>query len=474
MGMDKGSSFWNRALRNARSAWDKIATDNDGGVPSISSTPGLNDQDRVEVIKHMQACLDRRGGEVSARKRAAALGYVYLSLNKTGRKRFLTLLTEEFGTDHDKVDHAVDVLSQSRDEEDRFAAEQNLRAALIAPRVQLLTQFNALPEGVKFLVDMREELIPWAKKNKQLRGLESDLKTLLTNWFDVGFLELRQITWEAPASLLEKLFIYEAVHEIKGWDDLKNRLASDRRCFAFFHPRMPDEPLIFVWVALVNGISDNVQVLLDHNAPQGDPTEADCAIFYSISNAQVGLSAINFGNFLIKRVVDQLSRELPNINTFATLSPIPGFRRWLDRVVTEGSLSILSAENCSAVMALCPGKSAEAAVNEVLSRHDWHKDDELAAALKDPLQKLAAHYLINEKRASGTAENPVAHFHLNNGAIIAQIDWLADTSERGIKESAGIMINYLYKLKTIDNNHESYRAGEEVIASTRVRSLLKI
>ena len=148
MGMDKGSSFWNRALRNARSAWDKIATDSDGGVPSISSTPSLNDQDRVEIIKHMQACLDARGGEVSARKRAAALGHVYLSLNKTGRKRFLTLLTEEFGTDHDKVDHAVELLSQSREGEDRFAAEQKLRDALKAPRVQLLTQFNALPQGV--------------------------------------------------------------------------------------------------------------------------------------------------------------------------------------------------------------------------------------------------------------------------------------------------------------------------------------
>lgn len=472
--MDKGSSFWNRALRNVRNAWDKIATDNDGGVSSISSTPGLNDQDRIEVIKHMQACLDGRGGEVSARKRAAALGYVYLSLNKTGRKRFLTLLAEEFGTDHDKVGKAVEMLSQSHDEQDRFAAEQKLREALKAPRVQLLTQFNALPEGVKFLVDMREELIPWAKKDKQLRGLENDLKTLLTNWFDVGFLELRQITWEAPAALLEKLFIYEAVHEIKDWDDLKNRLASDRRCFALFHPRMPDEPLIFVWVALVNGIADNVQVLLDHHAPQGDASEADCAIFYSISNAQAGLSAINFGNFLIKRVVDQLSRELPNINTFATLSPIPGFRRWLDRVVTDGSLRILTAENSAAVMALCPGKSAETAVNEVLSRYEWYNDDALASSLKNPLQKLAAYYLINEKRAGGTAENPVAHFHLNNGATIAQIDWLADTSERGIKESAGMMINYLYKLKTIDNNHESYRAGEEVIASARVRSLLKM
>jgi len=473
MNAHKKSSFWNRALRNAKIAWDKIAVDNDG-VSSISSTPDLNDEDRVELIKHMQACLDRRGGEVSARKRAAALGHVYLSLNETGRRRFLTILTTEFGTDHDKVNEAVELLAKAEGSEERFNAEQQLRSALKAPRVHLLTQFNALPEGVKFLVDMREELIPWAKEDSQLRGLESDLKTLLTNWFDVGFLELRQITWEAPASLLEKLFIYEAVHEIKGWDDLKNRLASDRRCFAFFHPRMPDEPLIFVWVALVKGIADNVQVLLDQDAPLGDPNEADCAIFYSISNAQAGLSAINFGNFLIKRVVDDLSRELPNLTTFATLSPIPGFRRWLDRVVTDDSLKVLTPEVAAGAMAASPGKSPEAAVNEILSRYHWYEDEALATAVKDPLHKIVAHYLINEKRGHGTAENSVAHFHLNNGAIIAQIDWLADTSERGIAQSAGMMINYLYKLKTIDNNHESYRAGEDVIASTRVRNLLKM
>jgi len=321
---------------------------------------------------------------------------------------------------------------------------------------------------------MRAELIPWSREDSRLRGLESDLKSLLSAWFDVGFLELRQITWEAPASLLEKLFVYEAVHEIKGWDDLKNRLASDRRCFAFFHPRMPDEPLIFVWVALVKGIADNVQVLLDKDAPLGDPEASDCAIFYSISNAQSGLSAINFGNFLIKRVVDDLSRELPNLTTFATLSPVPGFRRWLDRAVTEGSLEILNPENTAAALSASPAKSPEAAVNEILSRHKWYENDELAEAIREPLQHLCAHYLINEKHKSGTALDSVAHFHLNNGAIVAQVDWLADTSKNGISQSGGLMINYLYKLKTIDSNHESYRAGEDVIASARVKSLLKM
>ena len=472
MSPNKKSSFWDRALLTARNAWDKIATDNGSG-PSITATPDLSDQDKITLIQHMQACLDRRGGEVSARKRAASLGRLYMSLNETGRRRFLTILATEFDTNPDTVNAAVESLAQAEGSEARFDAEQNLRTALQAPRVYLLTQFNALPEGVKFLVDMREELITWAKEDTALRGLESDLKSLLANWFDVGFLELRQITWEAPAALLEKLFIYEAVHEIKGWDDLKNRLASDRRCFAFFHPRMPDEPLIFVWVALVKGISDNVQVLLDPDAPLGDPETADSAIFYSISNAQAGLSAINFGNFLIKRVVDDLSKELPNLNTFATLSPVPGFRRWLDSGVTKGKLNILSEEQASAALAASPASSPEEAVNEILSRYKWYEDRELAAALKDPLQQLCAHYLINEKHSSGTALNSVAHFHLNNGAIIAQIDWLADTSKRGISQSGGLMINYLYKLKTIDSNHESYRAGEALIASTRVKNLLK-
>ncbi len=469
----KKSGFWDRALRNAKSAWDKIASDTEG-MPSITATPDLSDQDKEKLIIHMQACLDRRGGEVSARKRAAALGHVYLSLNEVGRKRFLTVLATQFATDPEAVNQAVDKLGQAQTDDTRFSAEQALCTALKAPWVRLLTQFNALPEGVKFLVDMRSELIQWTKEDSRLKGLESDLKSLLAAWFDVGFLELRQITWRAPASLLEKLFIYEAVHEIKGWEDLKNRLASDRRCFAFFHPRMPDEPLIFVWVALVDGIADNVQVLLDEDAPLGDPETADCAIFYSISNAQAGLSAINFGNFLIKRVVDDLSRELPNLTTFATLSPVPGFRRWLDRAVTEDSLHVLSKECAAEALKISPESLPEAAVNEILSRYQWYKNDELAAALKAPLQCLCAHYLINEKHRSGTALNSVAHFHLNNGAIVAQIDWLADTSENGISQSGGIMINYLYELKTIDNNHESYRAGETVIASTRVKNLLKL
>jgi malonyl-CoA decarboxylase len=233
---------------------------------------------------------------------------------------------------------------------------------------------------------------------------------------NVGFLELRQITWNAAASLLEKLIAYEAVHEIKGWDDLKNRLALDRRCFAYFHPRMPNEPLIFVWVALVEGIADNVHVLLDPDAPLGNPETADSAIFYSISNAQAGLTGINFGNFLVKRVVDSLSRELPNIENFATLSPIPGFNLWLDQCRLDENFDLLTPEQSDVLMATANTDSPNAALIELLSRNNWYLDVALSNILKMPLLRLCAHYLSLEKRAEGTAADSVAHFHLNNGA----------------------------------------------------------
>ena len=272
----------------------------------------------------MRACLEGRGGEVTARARATALGRAYLSLEEAGRLRFLKMLAEEFDVDRDAVDAAAAALTTATDPADRRKAEHRLREALEAPRVRLLTQFNALPDGVKFMVDMRAELLRMSRDEPSLRGLEADLKRVLANWFDVGFLELRRITWRSPALLLEKLIAYEAVHEIRGWTDLKNRLDSDRRCYAFFHPRMPDEPLIFVAVALVTGMADNIHDLLDEDSPVADPDAADTAIFYSISNAQQGLAGISFGNFLIKRVVDDLSGEFKNLKTFATLSPIPG------------------------------------------------------------------------------------------------------------------------------------------------------
>ena len=291
-----------RTIGRLRSAWRDIAGPGRAGRAGPTNGPELSSDDVERVRDQLHACLEGRGGEVAARARAAELGRTYLALNADGRERFLHLLADEFDVDHGAVAAAASRVLQASSHRDKEAAEAALRAGLGAPRVQLLTQFNALPEGVKFLVDMRAELMGLARTDRVLAGLERDLKALLRGWFDIGFLELKRITWNSPAALLEKLMAYEAVHEIRSWTDLKNRLEADRRCFAFFHPRMPDEPLIFVEVALVKGMADNVHALLDESAPLGDPRAADTAIFYSISNCQRGLAGISFGNFLIKRV----------------------------------------------------------------------------------------------------------------------------------------------------------------------------
>ncbi len=335
-------------------------------------------------------CLDGHGGEVTARARAAALGRSYLALNGAGRERFLRLLADEFDVDRDAVDAGCAAVASAANIIARAAAERDLRTALTPPRVALLRRFNALPEGVKFLVDMRAELLALAGRDAALKSLADDLKDLLANWFDIGFLELRRISWDSPASLLEKLMAYEAVHEIRGWTDLKNRLDADRRCFAFFHPRMPDEPLIFVEVALVAGMAGNIQALLDETAPIGNPQAADTAIFYSISNCQRGLVGISFGDFLIKRVVDALAGELPHLKTFATLSPLPGFRAWLKEEAEHGSL--LPAGEARAMQSLGAGFAdgeADRSLLALLDRPDWHQDARTAAALREPLLRLA-------------------------------------------------------------------------------------
>ena len=423
----------------------------------------------------MRACLETRGGEVSARARAAAVGRAYLALDAVGRGRFLGVLAQDFDVDRAAVDAAIIAVQRASDTTTRLQAEAVLRRALVAPRVRLLTQFNALPEGVKFLVDMRAELMPLARRDPLLRALDDDVKNLLTAWFDVDFLELKQITWDtAPAALLEKLIAYEAVHAIRGWDDLKNRLDSDRRCFAYFHPRMPYEPLIFVQVALVNGMSSNIQDLLDEQAPVVDPAKADSAIFYSISNCQRGLAGISFGNFLIKRVVDRLSHEHRRLKTYATLSPIPGFLTWLDDRLAEGEPGLLLPAEHKALKAAGNGTyGAKGTLKTLLKQPDWHRNDVAVKAMRSPLTRLCAHYLAREKRRGGdTALDPVAHFHLTNGARMERLNWLGDTSENGLRQSAGLMINYLYGLSDIDDNHEAYTAKGQANASSAIRGLL--
>lgn len=466
---------FDRTLANLRNAWREIAL-SARGVLSGAPRPDLPEDDLARLRRQMTDCLNGSVGGVTSRARAAELGRSYLALNDSGRERFLRLLAEEFDTDHEAVKSCCGRLAAAADPAARGAAERALRAALTPPRLTLLRQFNALPEGVKFLVDRRAELIEMAGNGggEPLRDLADDLRDLLANWFDIGFLELRRITWEAPAALLEKLMVYEAVHEIRGWTDLKNRLEADRRCFAFFHPRMPDEPLIFVEVALVNGIAGDIHALLDEAAPIGDPHAADAAIFYSISNCQKGLVGISFGDFLIKRVVDALAAELPRLKSFATLSPLPGFRAWLKAEATRDKL--LLANETRAIRALSGDSDdddADGLLLHLLDRPDWHRDARTAAVLKEPLLRLCARYLLHARSGSGRAFDPVAHFHLSNGARVERINWLGDTSPKGMQQSAGMMVNYLYRLGDIEANHRAYRDEGRVVAASAVRGLTR-
>jgi malonyl-CoA decarboxylase len=457
---------FDRTLTNLRSAWRDIA-ESARGVLAGAPRPESAAADADQLRQQMLSCLDGRGGEVTARARAADLGRTYLSLDTEERERFFQQLAGEFDVDRHEIDRCCNALLNASGADQRAAAERALRSALEPPRITLLRQFNALPEGVKFLVDRRAELIDLKLRDPMLAGLEEDLKRLLANWFDIGFLELKRITWESPAALLEKLMAYEAVHEIRGWTDLKNRLDADRRCFAFFHPRMPDEPLIFVEVALVPGMTGDIHALLDEAAPIGDPHLADTAIFYSISNCQRGLDGISFGDFLIKRVVDALATELPRLKVFATLSPVPGFRAWLERQSRAASSDLLLPAERSAIETL----GGEAPERDLAALLDRHADPRIAAVLREPLIRLCARYLLHERTPSGRALDPVAHFHLSNGARVERLNWLGDTSPKGLQQSAGIMVNYLYRLSEIEANHEAYRGEGRVAASSTIRNL---
>ncbi len=470
MSASPSAGFLQRTLVNLRGAWRVISQSARAGqVPILH--PDLPDKDRKVLRRQMHECLDARGGEVSARARAAALGQSYLNLNAHGCRRFLEVLADDFAVDRRALKEAARELNELSGPEDWLRMEARLREILTPPRLRLLTQFNSLPEGVKFLVNLRADLINYAADSPSLASLDEDLRALLASWFDVGFLDLRRITWEASAALLERLATYEAVHAIQSWQDLKSRLAGSRRCYAFFHPRMPDEPLIFVEVALTSGLASSIQALLDETTPSVPAEEADTALFYSISNTQKGLRGVNFGSFLIKRVIDQLLAELPRLKNFATLSPIPGFRRYLERRMQAGGDELLTpAESEALQTAFAAG--AGGGISDLLARRDWHLHAQIAAALRTPLTRLCAHYLV-EERDDGRALDRVAHFHLNNGARVERINWLADTSPKGLRASFGLMVNYRYKLADIENNHETYRTSSEVVISSETRRLLR-
>ena len=405
------------------------------------------------LMARIDACLEGKGGETARRGRAAELGQAYLSLSPAGRRKFLLMLARDYGLTRDTAVSAVDRWRGSKE------PARALVKSLEAPAVRVMREFVGVPQGVKFVVDLRAELLTLGKTDAACRTLSEDLRPLLGAWFDVAFLDLVRIDWRASASLLEKLVAYEAVHAIRSWRDLKNRLDSDRRCFAFFHPRMPDEPLIFVEVALVDGMAGNVQRLLDARAETHDPKSANTAIFYSISNCQKGLAGITFGNFLIKQVVEEIKRELPNVQTFVTLSPVPGFAKWLKRERDNPDSTLLDA-------------SARTAL-EALDTPNWFDDADTADRLKPIVLQLAAAYFLQAKGPNGRPLDPVARFHLGNGARLERLNFLGDANENGIKQSYGLMVNYLYDLDHIEENHEAFAGARTVVAASAVKRHLR-
>jgi malonyl-CoA decarboxylase len=451
-----------------RALWDWIT-----GGSRARSTPArrtLSASELRGVRATLREMLDGAGGEASARRRVAALATLYVALDDDGRRAFLDLLAAEFGPDPQAVAAAVSGYVEAVTSNDRRRAETRLRLAVASPRIRILKQFNLLHEGVKFLVDLRADLLRFMRQAPQLEPLDEELYSLLASWFDLGNLELRRISWTSPAALLERLIAYEAVHEIRSWTDLRNRLDSDRRCYAFFHPRMPEEPLIFVEIALTREMASNVHALLDESAPQTDPHAAQAAIFYSISNTQPGLRGVSFGGFLIKRVVDELCAEFPGLKTFATLSPVPGFRRWLDARLKARDAGLFGAGEAAKLAVAGQAHDAFVGMANVLSGDPAAAPE--AAAVSAALSRLVARYLVEEKDGDRPLD-PVARFHLGNGARLERINWLADTSPRGMKQSAGIMVNYLYEIASIEENHEAYAREGRVAMSNGVRRLLR-
>ncbi len=375
------------------------------------------------------------------------------NLDDKGRLAFFESIYSDFDVQHQAVLTAAQEFCEHQDQ----TALRSLIDKTEPRRQELYRRINMAPGGTRTIVELRSALLRLKSQHKHLGVIDIDLKHLLSSWFNRGFLTLEQINWETPAVVLEKLIEYETVHEMKGWSDLRGRLAQDRRCFAFFHPTLPNEPLIFVEVALVAGLSDSIKPIIDTDRPVGDPKLADTAIFYSINNCQRGLQGISFGNFLIKQVVQKLSQELPNLKNFATLSPIPGFSNWLASVIEEPQRFGLSSKDYDA---LC----------------DVSENNKLIAvkppvSLKPVLFKLAAYYLAYAKHNKMPID-PVARFHLRNGASLKRINWCADDSINGLSRSAGMLANYVYNPKTIVQNHENYVRGKKLAISKEIIDLV--
>ena len=418
------------------------------GAPSRAAVRSA--RGAASICHELQSQRGEGSGAFIAREALAA----YQSLDEPALEVFFTILVKEFSLDPEAVGRSADAYRK----EPSAVNLVRLQRAVESPRQELFRRLNMAPGGIGVLLEMRRRLLRGLAEHPHWADIETDLAHLFRSWFNRGFLVLQRIDWRTSALVLEKLIQYEAVHEIQGWHDLRRRLQVDRRCYAFFHPALPDEPVIFIEVALTHGMSAKVQPLLALDSPVVDPASADCAIFYSITNPQEGLRGISFGNLLIKQVAEDLGREFPRLKTFATLSPIPGFRKWLasGTGLREGD----------------PRHAELAALLAKLDVQDWFKDKARAAEILKQLTRLCAYYLLHVKQDDEPLD-AVARFHLGNGARLERLNWLGDISAAGMRRSAGLMANYVYRLDDVERNHEAYATERRIIAARRFGVLAK-
>jgi malonyl-CoA decarboxylase len=418
---------------------------------AIGSRKGASANELSELA---QALVSGRG-EASGVAMAGQLIDGYGRADEAVKGEFLTRLARDFGPDARQLAKAVEAWSTKPDARTALA----LHNAAESRRQELIRRMNLAPGAMPKLVQMREDVLARMKQTPELSLVDADFTHLFSSWFNRGFLNLRRIDWSTPADILEKIIAYEAVHAIDSWDDLRLRLLPrDRRCFAFFHPTLPDDPLIFVEVALTTGIPDAIAPLLSPGRRGLDPEKVNTAVFYSISNCQKGLRGVSFGNFLIKQVVEELKRELPRIKTFVTLSPVPGFMDWL-KSRREAGGSHFSAE--------------ERKLFKLLDEVDWAKNEVSCKLLEPVMMRALLTYLAVARDKQDKPLDPVARFHLGNGARLEQVNWMGDRSPKGIKQAGGFMVNYLYDLDRIERNHERYANEGEVALSPRLKRMVE-
>ena len=451
----------------ARDAWVPVSTSFFGDMLQSIAERGRalieRARDRREVAEQrsaslVQLCEDLLSGRGEASGVALAREILarYAALTTGPRIAFFEALAAQFGPDRTRLSAAASTWLASPSD----TAATRLHRAAEPRRLELLRRLNLAPGGTSALVRMREQLIDAMDHREDLAIIDSDFLHLFSSWFNRGFLVLRSINWSTPASLLEKIIRYEAVHAIRDWNDLRARIDSpDRRCYAFFHPALVDEPLIFVEVALTRGVPSAIEPILSAERDDVEPDRANTAVFYSISNCQRGLAGVSFGHFLIKQVVEEVSRELPRLATFVTLSPAPNFAEWLGRERTREASIVIDEDDRAALQAL--------------DRSGWWQDTEARDAVREPLLRAAAWYYLRGRNARGAPLDSVARFHLGNGARLERLNFLGDTSERALRRSHGLMVNYLYDLDHIEKNHESYAQQQTVVAASAITRLVK-